>query len=369
MSIFRRKKESFNGVYTERNRSAQGEEDYEDYKEEDSRRLDRRISSKKLRDLRPENRKKRKEPIKPWGKKERIFILAVVLFTILTSGALAASARSWKFPGLPRLAVPKINLRLFGEETIVIQNSNQPDKVNQEKIDEVKKFFRGATNNLSGIYALYVFDLKGNYGFGINQEEIIQAASLIKLPITSFVYKKYEEGEIDLDEKIPGSTLTYQDAVEAMAKRSDNSSQILLVKTLGSEVVESYIDEIGMEATSLADNETTAKDIGLFFEKLWKGEIVSEQSRDEILEYLTDTIYEEWLVAGIPDDVRVAHKYGREVHVVNDAGIIFASGPEGLRPGGQPFVLVIMSQGVVEREADDIFPQLSKIIYNEIVGE
>jgi hypothetical protein len=42
--------------------------------------------------------------------------------------------------------------------------------------------------------------------------------------------------------------------------------------------------------------------------------------------------------------------------VVNDAGIIFSD---------QPFVLVIMSQGVNEEEADKVVPELARMIYLE----
>jgi len=70
---------------------------------------------------------------------------------------------------------------------------------------------------------------------------------------------------------------------------------------------------------------------------------------------LTDTIYEEHLVKGIPEDIKVAHKYGREVHVVNDAGIVYVD---------NPYIVVIMTKGVIESEADEIFPELSKIIFD-----
>ncbi|MGB6839036.1 MAG: serine hydrolase, partial [Microgenomates group bacterium] len=101
------------------------------------------------------------------------------------------------------------------------------------------------------------------------------------------------------------------------------------------------------------EQKTTPYDIGIFFQKLWQGEIVSKKYRDEILDFLTDTIYEAWISEGI-QDVRVAHKFGREVHVVNDAGIIFTD---------EPFVLIILSKGVVEREADEVFPELARLVY------
>ena len=59
------------------------------------------------KDSRPENQKpqtlrKKKIPKKPWGKKERFFVLFVILLTAGVSGFLALSSRSWKLPGLPR---------------------------------------------------------------------------------------------------------------------------------------------------------------------------------------------------------------------------------------------------------------------------
>jgi len=317
----------------------------EDYEEEEFDEFEGAPKGKKFKDLKPENKKKRKEPVKPWGKKERLLILIVFIITIFTSGILSLSARNFKLPGLPRISLPSIK---WGEDTIVIEGN----KEGREKANKGVTLFEETTKKLSGVYALYVLRLSDGSSYGVNENETMQAASFIKLPIMTFVFNKGEAGEIDLDEVPPGTKSTYRELLKAMGKRSDNSAQVLLVKTFGEEVVEEYIDEIGMENTSLAENETTPYNIGIFFEKLWKEELVGKESRDEILDNITDTIYEDWIARDI--SVRVAHKYGREVHVVNDAGIIFSE---------KPFVLVLMSDGAVETEADEALPTLAKRIY------
>ena len=83
------------------------------------------------------------------------------------------------------------------------------------------------------------------------------------------------------------------------------------------------------------------------------GRYYFRKHKDEILGFLTDTVYESWISEGITD-ADVAHKFGREVHVVNDAGIVLAD---------ESFVLVILTKGVVEREADEVFPELAKLVY------
>lgn len=346
------------------------EEEFEDEEEE----LAKSIPSKKFKDLNPQNKKKRKEPIRPWGRKERLTILIVLLTTVFASGFLGLGAREWKWPGLPNLDLETPSLNLFKEETIVI-GGNAPSKnsKNAETIDLFKK----ATQSLSGVYAFYVIEPESDNSYGTNEKNVMEAASLIKLPIFIALYKDAEKGTIDLDakytlkegdksggsgslvDKKAGTQITYRQMAELMGQQSDNTAFNVIRKTLGDDKINQVIDEIGMSATSLENNETSAYDVGILFNKLYKGELVSHESSEEILGYLTDTVYEEHLGAGIPSEVRVAHKYGREIHVVNDAGVVFSD---------KPFVVVIMTKGVVEKEADEIFSRLAKLIYDQETG-
>ena len=301
---------------------------------------------KKIRDLAPQNKKKRKEPPKPWGRTERFIVLVFILLTILIPGVLAASARNWKLPGLPKISLPDLS---FDRGPIVIEG----DDSDKKKTEAAMAYFRQSTQKFSGVYGLYVVRLGDGSSYGVNEGEIMQAASLIKLPVMAAAYGQAESGEIDLDSKAPGSNSTYRQLLEAMGQRSDNAAQIKMVESLGRARVQETIEELGMLDTSLEENLTTPKDIGMFFQRLWKDLIISEESRDEMLEFLTDTNFEDWLAGGIKS-VRVAHKYGRELHVVNDAGIVFSQ---------PPFVLVVMSDGVVETEADKFIPEAAAKIY------
>lgn len=301
--------------------------------------------AKRIKDLAPQNKKKRKEPIKPWGKTERIIVLTFLLLTVFIPAALAASARNWKLPGLPRISLPKFS----GEETIIIEGDNSSKK----KSEEATKYFEDKTRNLSGVYALYVVRLGSGSSYGLNQTEVMQAASLIKLPVMAAVYRQAEKGSINLDSKVAGANSTYRQLLGAMGHSSDNAAQVKVVAAIGKDEVQKTIEEIGMEDTSLEENLTTAKDIGVFFQRLWNGLILTDKNRDEMLDFLTDTIYESWIAGGI-SQVRVAHKYGREVHVVNDAGIIYSE---------PPFVLVIVSRGVIETEADEAIPEIAAKVF------
>lgn len=333
----------------------------EELRERDEKKLP---SRKKFKDLAPQNKKKRKEPPKPWGRVERLIIVGFLGGSILVAGILALSARDWKLPGLPRLYIPSMTF----ENTVILEASPTPSA----KFDGVKKSFGQSTEKLSGVYGLYVSELNSGEEYGVYEKEVFPAAELMSLPVILALYQEEEKGRISLDDKYTleetdkisgsglfkkpaGTELSYRELARLIGKESDSTAFEIVRKKLGDRKIQETINSIGMIGTTLGENETTPKDIGKLFVKLWKNDLTTPEHKDEILGYLTATAYEDWLKAGVPKAVRVAHVYGRETHVVNDGGIVFWE---------EPYVVVILSKGVVETEADRALPQLSRTIYN-----
>jgi len=308
-------------------------EEYEDPEEF----VDSRPTTQKLRDLNPQNRRRRKEPAKLWTKKDRLVIFWVLILTIIIAGILDLTSKDWKLPNFPRISLPNLgDLNPLKEETITL---GEPD-LKRQKADKVMTQFKDMTNSLTGVYGFRVVDLTTGFSYGANDEEIYTAASFMKLPIIALTYNKE-----------PGK---YLDLIKRMAQHSDNNAYNLLRQTVFTEAeINTYIEELGLTQTNYAENEMSPADVAKFLTGLWSGKIINEKDKDQLLGWLSETDFKDWLAGGIAD-VRVAHKYGREVHVVNDAGIIYAP---------KPFVLVIMTKGIVDQEADAIFPQLAKMIY------
>lgn len=308
--------------------------------------------------------KKNKEPPKPWGKVERFLVLFFLLSTTLSSAGLAISARKGKIPGLPQLKVPDLSMK----KTYVIEANPTKD----QDFKTIEDQFIKATNHLSGIYGFYVIRLYDNVAYGVNENRIFQAASLIKLPVIATLYMDFDSQKLSpnttyilkesdkisgagsLYYKDTGTKITYQDLASLMANQSDNTAFHITRNIVGDDQINNTIRIFGMTNTDLENNKTTPKDIGVFFKNLYRDTLVSDKNRSQFINDLTKTSFETHLPAGIPQDIKVAHKYGREVHVVADGGIVFAP---------DPFIVVIMSDGVVETEADAAFPVLSELIY------
>lgn len=241
-------------------------------------------------------------------------------------------------------------------------------------LDEIRSLAKG----LQGSYGVYVYRLSDGKEYGIYGNEVFPAASLVKLPVILSLYQQAEKGEINLGSKYalveedkvggagvlqskPANTIyTYRQLVEYMGQYSDNTAFAILRKILGDEAIQAVIRSLGMEKTSLGENKTTPAEIGLLLKKLYQGEVVGREYRDEILESLTNTGFEDRIPAGVPGDIRVAHKIGTEVGTFCDAGIVFAD---------KPFILVIMSKDASETEAVEALPKITEAIWKfEVKG-
>jgi len=215
------------------------------------------------------------------------------------------------------------------------------DKDSSSVVDQIKTLVQ----DKQGTYGVYVYQFGDGGSYGFNHRKVFTAASLIKLPVMLAVYQESEKGNFNLTD--------YQSELEAMGKRSDNDAFKRVVKVLGEAKIQETIDSLGMVKTSFENNDTSPADVGLFFQKLYQGDLISKKHQEEFLDFLTDTSNEDRIPAGIPEGIRVAHKVGTETSVFSDAGIVYAE---------KPLVLVIMSGGARESEASEALPEIARAV-------
>jgi beta-lactamase class A len=366
MNLFGRKKEE------------EFDDETEDMSLEEGENLETRRLKRKLRDLQSEHKKNRKEPLKPWGKKERLIVAGFFLVTTLGATIMFLFSHEFKFPGLPRLSLSDINFKSpFKEEVIQIGRKDDISE-NDEKAQTIISRFKDNTTPLSGHYGFMVIRLKNGVRYGVSNNEKFQGASLIKLPLMILMYRMSEEGNFDLDtkyilkdsDKIKGSgdlytakagtTYTYRKLAEQMGKNSDRTAYKIMKDIIGETRLKNYISELGMKDTNIYSGETTPDDLGLIFQRLWNGDLTNQADKDEILGFLTNTIYEKWITAGVPKTISVFHKFGQDIGVMADGGIIKTE---------NPYILIIMGQGITSYDADNLFPRVSKDVYEIETGD
>jgi beta-lactamase class A len=327
-----------------------GEEPEEFLPRERPLRKKRELTAKEIREI-----KKRRAEGRKW-------VLVLVLATVVLSlGFLVWGKRQVGWQGM---------ISPIGE-SITLDGEPATQRTRRNTEDTEKKI-KDLTRDLQGTYGVYVFNLTDKYEYGINQDEVFIAASLIKLPVILSLYQEAEAGRIDLETeyvlkakdkragagviqyKPAGTVYTYRELAKFMCRYSDNTAFNVIRQILGDEKIQALIDDLGMTNTSLEENETTPADIGLFFKKFYSFSPLTRNHRDEIVDYLTKTAFEDRIPAGVPEEVKVAHKIGNEVNSFSDAGIVF---------GKKPFILVIMSKDALEKEALEALPEITRIIW------
>ena len=238
---------------------------------------------------------------------------------------------------------------------------------------------RQKMSQAQGRYSVYVFRLDKKMGYGIDEDEEMPAASIMKVPIMLAVWRAVEDGRLAWDTKYilregdkqsgsgpiefmdAGTALTARRLVEEMMKKSDNTAPVVLIRLVGRKEIEKEIEVLGMKNTNFGENTTTAYDAGLMWRKIY------EMKDEEMWTLLKDSIYEERIPAGVPREVEVLHKVGTDVNVWADAGIIQCS-VLSAQCSTKPFILVILNEGVDMDEAKKLVPELTKLIWDFEAG-
>jgi len=253
---------------------------------------------------------------------------------------------------------------------IIIKSGVRSNSVEASPIE--KDLWR-LVGQAKGVYGVCIVDLDKGETFGINESEVFPAASLMKLPLIYAFYQQVELGKIDPDEQYSlreedkvrgtgsvyrqpaGTTYTLRQLITLVGKQSDNTAQNVLVEILEKEKIQAAIADLEMKQTSYANWETTPQDVAIFWQKLATGQILTPDHRQEILDSLTDTIFEEQIPAGLPKGIKVAHKVGVDEGVLHDAGVVLSD---------QPFVLVLMSKDVDIDKAKELFPKITELVWD-----
>lgn len=270
-------------------------------------------------------------------------------------------------------------LLLLGRQLNFLPVLSLPDKKTQANLsaDEIREGLIEYISEFEGEYSIYYEDLVSGDAFGINHNSILTAASLNKVPIIFYLYSLANKREIDLEEKItllksdiqdygtgklryekPGGVYTLKNLSELAFKHSDNTAAHLLTIRLGEDKIQSFVNSLGLSATNIAFNETSPKDFGILMSKFYNNELMSEALKNELMDYMSDTEFENRIPRYL-ENAKVYHKIGDSDNMVHDGGIVVPS-------ERSPFVLVVMTQGIVEEEkAQDNIGKIAKEIFDK----
>ena len=217
---------------------------------------------------------------------------------------------------------------------------------------------RREMSTMQGHLGLYYKNLVTGFEYGIGEEEIYGAASVIKFPLFLHILAECERGNLSLDDrivtedsdKVPscGALNMFTGSIETdirtvcrlMICLSDNTATNRLIRLCGFEAIERGFAEMGLEKTrirrKLFDREASAKgvqnsisprELGLLLERLYRGEFISREVSDYAIEVLSEQQIMHKLGGKLGENIKIAHKTGEDDGLSNDIGIVYADQP------------------------------------------
>ena len=221
------------------------------------------------------------------------------------------------------------------------------------------------------------------------------SASMIKLLVLAALLDKAAAGEVDLDAQVEvaasdivSGTGTIQDegpgayALRELARRmiadSDNTATNVIVGLIGMDAVNEEASRLGLTGTVMARkmmdttaaeqgmrNRMTTDDAATILNLIATGRLVNREMSELAMSFLLQQTIDAGLTDAIPAGVQVAHKTGELLQAEHDGGIVLAS---------QPYVLVVMTEGIDNYLGVSVIADVSRAVYvatngSEGVGE
>lgn len=232
-----------------------------------------------------------------------------------------------------------------------------------------------------GSWSVYAEDLESGERISVNNKKMV-AASLIKLFIMAKVYEEIEKGTI-LEEDVSADLYN-------MITVSDNEASNRLVAILGGGTytdmygeafqaglseVNGYAMRVGFTDTEQQrdmknsrpnpiseENYTSVADCGKLLGDIYRGEAVSKEASEKMMELLKKQTRRWKIPAGLPGGVECANKTGELSNVENDVAVVFS-------PAGD-YVLCIMSNDLTASgQAQANIVKISEMVYSYFQNE
>jgi len=236
-----------------------------------------------------------------------------------------------------------------------------------------------ALSGAKGKYSVVVEDLKNGKKDSIYGDKVYQTASLYKLWIMAEAFREIQNRTLSKNETLSEDidtlnkdfnistesaeltegkiTLTVGDALKQMITISHNYSALLLAKRIKMSNVDKFLRKNGFVNSHIDSIPTsTAEDITLFFEKLYKGELANAKYTQEMLSLLKAQRLNGKLPKYLPEGTIIAHKTGELDYLSHDAGIVYTENKD--------YIIVVLSESNYPPGAVERIAKISKAVFD-----
>lgn len=234
---------------------------------------------------------------------------------------------------------------------------------------------------------VYYRELNDGYWFSIGDTEKFIPASMRKVPLMIALLKQAEKdtnllerrakfdlsNDYNLNQNIKpsqtlmfGSNYTIRDLIYRMIVYSDNNAFTFLTKIVDPAQLDKVYSKLRLQnpRATADDGFQSVQTYESFFRILYNASYLNRDSSQWALDILSKSEFRTGLVSGVPQEVKVSHKFGEKSDAtegtvqLHDCGIIYYP--------RHPYLLCVMTKGPNFDLLNDVIANVSKITFTEV---
>ena len=233
--------------------------------------------------------------------------------------------------------------------------------------------------------SVYLRNMNTGKWTGVNEDDTYAPGSMLKVAIMmgylsaaeinpSILDVKYDyDPQIDEGQyfkppvMLAAGTYSARDLIKNMIIESDNTATLILANQ-NTSIVQQVYKTLDLPDPEVAADFMSPEQYAVFWRVLYNGTYLAHSTSEEALDLLSLTTFNDGLVAGLPANTRVAHKFGEHtdvypnkpaVHELHDCGIIYPT-------SGDPYFLCVMTRGSEFAPLEKTISDISKMVYTDL---
>lgn len=252
--------------------------------------------------------------------------------------------------------------------------------ISEEEISDVSVYFR---------------NLNSAQWISVNMDETYSPASMLKVVTLMGIMRAAESDQDLLKEQLfitgsdkalvegqqrypvedpirSGHSYDVKTLIDHLIIDSDNVANVALINRIGEDKINKIYEDMQLHLPSVMDKGYTAEEYSHLFRTLYNSTYLSRSVSEEVLKLLSITKFNKGLVAGVPKNITVSHKFGsrtgnpnpsttdgnlsineRELH---DCGIVYY--PDN------PYFLCIMTRGSNFEHLEKSISDISRLVWD-----
>lgn len=236
--------------------------------------------------------------------------------------------------------------------------------------------------------SVFFYDMNRGRWIGVNEKQKYNPASMLKVVTMIAYFKKAEMKPSTLSKKLTytkemdallktgsfyalselhiNTRYTVESLIEKVITKSDNGAQILLSNSIDKKELDTVYSALNIENPDGAQSgfSISPRTYSLFFRIIYSATYLDRELSEKALGILSRTTFDDGIVAGLPTNLVVSHKFGEYLAGSNDSvqdvelhdcGIVYYP--------VNPYFLCVMTKGNNLDELKKVIKNISSLVY------